>query len=72
MPWYDNHKVTMERNRAGLRQGKVAQLIGLRQPQLSLKETGKGPFTTQELNALATLYGVALDAFKRDDPTNYR
>ncbi len=64
---YDHEKVTMVRKRAGLRQRRVAPLIGLWGSQLSRRETGKDRFTMWELNALAASYGVGLDAFAPDD-----
>lgn len=65
---YDHEKVTMARRRAGLKQWQVAELKGLRGPQLSRRETGKDPFTIRELKAIADLCGVDLDAFAPDDP----
>lgn len=64
---YDNWKVQMARKRAGFRQADVAERLGLSQCRLSHKETGKDLFTLVELNKLADLYGVGLDAFKPDE-----
>ncbi len=64
---YDHEKVTMARKRAGFRQYQVAPLIGLSGPQLCRRERGKDRFTMWELNALAALFGVGLDAFAPDD-----
>ncbi len=61
---YDNWKVQTARKRLHVTQADVAPWLGLRQSQLSLKETGKEPFTTEELSKLAELYGEDLDAFK--------
>lgn len=65
----------MEKNRAkglrvqaGFKQQEAAAHIGITHNTLSSKETGKTPFTFDEVEKLAELYGVDLNAFGKKQP----
>lgn len=58
-----NEKLKMMREKAGLRQGQIADYLGVTQTFISKVETGERNLTVEQLESLANLYGYSLMAF---------
>lgn len=56
-------KLKMPREQAGLRQGQIAEFLGVTQTYISKVETGERNLTVDQLENLATLYGYSLSSF---------
>lgn len=56
-------KLKNMRESAGLRQGQIAEFLGVTQTYISKVETGERNLTVDQLEKLAGLYGYDLDAF---------
>ena len=56
-------KLKRMREKAGLRQGQIADYLGVTQTFISKVETGERNLTVDQLERVATLYGYSLDAF---------
>ena len=58
-----NEKLKMMREKAGLRQGQIADYLGVTQTFISKVETGERNLTVDQLESVVNLYGYSLDAF---------
>ena len=56
-------KLKMMREKAGLRQGQIADYLGVTQTFISKVETGERNLTVDQLENLVNLYGYSLAAF---------
>ena len=56
-------KLKMLREKAGLRQGQIADYLGVTQTYISKVETGERNLTVDQLESLVNLYGYSLAAF---------
>ncbi len=56
-------KLKMMREKAGLKQVKIAEYLGVTQTFISKVETGERNLTVDQLESLANLYGYSLAAF---------
>ena len=56
-------KLKMMREKAGLRQGQIADYLGVTQTFISKVETGERNLTVDQLESVVNLYGYSLDAF---------
>lgn len=56
-------KLKLLREQAGLRQGQIAEFLGVTQTYISKVETGERNLTVDQLESLATLYGYSLSSF---------
>ena len=57
-------KLKMMRENAGLRQGQIAEYLGVTQTFISKVETGERNLTVDQLESIVNLYGYSLDAFE--------
>ena len=58
-----NEKLKLMREKAGLRQGQIADYLGVTQTFISKVETGERNLTVEQLESLVNLYGYSLSAF---------
>lgn len=58
-------KLKVMREKGGLRQGTIADYLGVTQTYISRIETGERNLTVNQLESLASLYGYSLDSFER-------
>ena len=56
-------KLRMMREEAGLRQGQIADYLGVTQTFISKVETGERNLTVDQLESVVNLYGYSLAAF---------
>ncbi len=56
-------KLKMMREKAGLRQGQIADYLGVTQTYISKVETGERNLTVDQLESVVNLYGYSLAAF---------
>ena len=56
-------KLKTMREKAGLRQGQIANYLGVTQTYISKIETGERNLTVDQLESLVNLYGYSLAAF---------
>lgn len=56
-------RLKMMRERAGLRQGQIADYLGVTQTFISKVETGERNLTVDQLESVVNLYGYSLAAF---------
>ena len=56
-------KLKLMREQAGLRQGQIAEFLGVTQTYISKIETGERNLTVDQLENLANLYGYSLASF---------
>ena len=56
-------KLRSMREEAGLRQGQIAEYLGVTQTFISKVETGERNLTVDQLEKLVNLYGYSLDIF---------
>ena len=56
-------KLKMMRERAGLRQGQIADYLGVTQTYISKVETGERNLTVDQLESIVNLYGYSLASF---------
>lgn len=56
-------KLKSMREQAGLRQGQIAEFLGVTQTYISKVETGERNLTVDQLENLVTLYGYSLSSF---------
>ena len=56
-------KLKMMREKAGLRQGQIADYLGVTQTFISKVETGERNLTVDQLESAVNLYGYSLAAF---------
>lgn len=56
-------KLKLMREQAGLRQGQIAEFLGVTQTYISKIETGERNLTVDQLESLANLYGYSLPSF---------
>lgn len=56
-------KLKLMREQAGLRQGQIAEFLGVTQTYISKIETGERNLTVDQLERLANLYGYSLSSF---------
>ncbi len=56
-------KLKMMREKAGLRQGQIADYLGVTQAFISKVETGERNLTVDQLESVVNLYGYSLAAF---------
>ena len=61
--------VRRQRRSLDLTQRQIADTLGIDQSSVSLKERGRVPFTLDQLEALADLFGVPLAALFSDAST---
>lgn len=63
-------KLKMMRENAGLRQGQIAEYLGVTQTYISKVETGERNLTADQLENLVNLYGYSLASFSdmEEDP----
>jgi len=57
-------KLKMMRENAGLRQGQIADYLGVTQTFISKVETGERNLTVDQLERIVNLYGYSLAAFE--------
>ena len=57
-------KLKMMRESAGLRQGQIAEYLGVTQTFISKVETGERNLTVDQLESVVNLYGYSLAAFE--------
>ena len=57
-------KLKMMREKAGLRQGQIADYLGVTQTYISKVEAGERNLTVDQLESIVTLYGYSLAAFE--------
>ena len=57
-------KLKMMREKAGLRQGQIADYLGVTQTFISKVETGERNLTVDQLESIVNLYGYSLAAFE--------
>ena len=62
-------KLKMMREKAGLRQGQIADYLGVTQTFISKVETGERNLTVDQLESLVNLYGYSLAAFEDIEET---
>lgn len=60
-------KLKFIREQSGLRQGQVAEFLGVTQTFVSKVETGERKLTVDQLEKLANLYGYSLSFFSEDE-----
>ncbi len=60
-------KLKMMREKAGLRQGQIADYLGVTQTFISKVETGERNLTVDQLENVVNLYGYSLEAFANMD-----
>ena len=60
-------KLKMMREKAGLRQGQIADYLGVTQTFISKVETGERNLTVDQLESAVNLYGYSLAAFAEMD-----
>lgn len=60
-------KLRIMREEAGLRQGQIAEYLGVTQTFISKVETGERNLTVDQLERLVNLYGYSLDAFAGEE-----
>lgn len=60
-------KLKMMREKAGLRQGQIAEYLGVTQTFISKVETGERNLTVDQLESVANLYGYSLASFTDKD-----
>ncbi len=58
-----NEKLKTMREKAGLRQGQIADYLGVTQTFISKVETGERNLTVDQLESVASLYGYSLASF---------
>ena len=58
-----NEKLKTMREKAGLRQGQIAEYLGVTQTFISKVENGERNLTVDQLESLVNLYGYSLAAF---------
>lgn len=58
-----NEKLKTMREKAGLRQGQIADYLGVTQTFISKVETGERNLTVDQLESVVNLYGYSLAAF---------
>ena len=58
-----HEKLKMMREKAGLRQGQIADYLGVTQTFISKVETGERNLTVDQLESVVSLYGYSLAAF---------
>lgn len=58
-----HEKLKMMREKAGLRQGQIAEYLGVTQAFISKVETGERNLTVDQLEKVVNLYGYSLAAF---------
>lgn len=56
-------KLKLMREQAGLKQGQIAEFLGVTQTYISKIETGERNLTVDQLERLANLYGYSLSSF---------
>lgn len=56
-------KLKWMREQAGLRQGQIAEFLGVTQTYISKVETGERNLTVDQLENLVNLYGLSLSSF---------
>lgn len=56
-------KLKMMREKAGLRQGQIAEYLGVTQTFISKVETGERNLTVDQLESVVNLYGYSLASF---------
>lgn len=56
-------KLKMMREKAGLRQGQIADYLGVTQTFISKVETGERNLTVDQLENIVNIYGYSLDSF---------
>ena len=59
-----NEKLKMMRENAGLRQGQIADYLGVTQTFISKVEAGERNLTVEQLEKIVTLYGYSLAMFE--------
>ncbi len=62
-----NEKLKTMREKAGLRQGQIADYLGVTQTFISKVETGDRNLTVDQLESAVNLYGYSLAAFAEMD-----
>ena len=60
-------KLKLMREQSGLRQGQIAEYLGVTQTFISKVETGERNLTAAQLENLVNLYGYSLAAFANED-----
>ena len=60
-------KLKLMREQSGLRQGQIAEYLGVTQTFISKVETGERNLTVAQLENLVNLYGYSLAAFANED-----
>ena len=60
-------KLRMMREQAGLRQGQIADYLGVTQTFISKVETGERNLTVDQLEQVLNLYGYSLESFADTD-----
>ena len=60
-------KLKLMREQSGLRQGQIAEYLGVTQTFISKVETGERNLTVAQLENLVNLYGYSLAAFASED-----
>ena len=58
-----HEKLKMMREKAGLRQGQIADYLGVTQTFISKVEAGERNLTVDQLESVVNLYGYSLSAF---------
>lgn len=58
-----NEKLKMMREKTGLRQGQIAEYLGVTQTFISKVETGERNLTVDQLESIVNLYGYNLASF---------
>ncbi|MDE5892714.1 MAG: helix-turn-helix domain-containing protein [Acetatifactor sp.] len=56
-------KLKLMREQAGLRQGQIAEFLGVTQTYISKVETGERNLTVDQLETLVNLYGYSMSSF---------
>ena len=65
-------KLKAVREASGLRQGQIAEFLGVTQTYISKIESGERTLTVDQLEKLAGLYGCSLAAFEEETPVTFR
>ena len=60
-------KLKMMREKAGLRQGQIADYLGVTQTFISKVETGERNLTVDQLESIVNLYGYSLAEFAAEE-----
>ena len=60
-------KLKIMREQAGLRQGQIAEYLGVTQTFISKVETGERNLTVDQLESVANLYGYSLALFSNSE-----